>query len=208
MTTSITPMALGARIKERRIELQLTQQELARKAGIAQSTLSALEKGKAEKSRDLVSIAQALKTNAFYLSTGKGDKDAIQTSDNLTPIPVAGTLIFMSDICRDKFVNDPRIKEINLDLYSTDPTIYALLIRGSGLSPYIKDQEKIVVSSLQPAIQGSLVFVQFTDGSCTARTLVSQDQSFVTLKNFEAKDSTYAVSSIKSIEKITMIVQP
>lgn len=208
MSTPITPMALGARIKERRLELKLTQQELARKAGIAQSTLSALEKGKAEKSRDLVAIAQALKTNAFFLSTGKGDKDAIQAAATLTPIPVSGTLIFMSEICRERFVNDSRIKDITLDLYSSDPTIYALLIRGSGLSPTIKDQEKIVMSSLKVASPGNLVFAQFSDGSCTVKTLVSQDQSFITLKGFDGKDSTHSIATVRSIEKVTMIVQP
>ncbi len=59
-------MRLGERIKERRIQLGLTQSELAVRAGVPQSMIAALESGARSevRSRALRNLARALRCSA------------------------------------------------------------------------------------------------------------------------------------------------
>jgi transcriptional regulator with XRE-family HTH domain len=56
----------GARIKEKRERLHLSQQELAEKAGISLHTVFRAEKGKNIQNKNLEAIATALETSAAY----------------------------------------------------------------------------------------------------------------------------------------------
>ena len=67
-------MDLG-KIRERRVELGMTQEELAEKANVSRQTISALESGteRGVMSKTLVAIAEALNTTAdkFFADGGK-----------------------------------------------------------------------------------------------------------------------------------------
>jgi len=65
-------MGLGPRIEERIGVLKITQAELARRAGVPQTTINSLIRGGHRSSPHLVRIAQALDTSAAYLM---GDTD-------------------------------------------------------------------------------------------------------------------------------------
>jgi len=67
--------AVGDRIRERRVELGWTQNELAEKARISSGFLSDLETGKRNVSADnLLSIAQALSVTLDFLMKGDSSK--------------------------------------------------------------------------------------------------------------------------------------
>ena len=55
---------MGYKIKERREELKMTQEELAEKSGVSRGTISALENGsdRTTTSKTLVKLARALDT--------------------------------------------------------------------------------------------------------------------------------------------------
>lgn len=72
-------MTIGQRIREVRLEIPMTQIELADKVGIKQPTLSELENGDSAGSKYLPAIAAALGVNAYWLQTGRGIKYPIQT---------------------------------------------------------------------------------------------------------------------------------
>ena len=64
-------MQMGVRIRERREELRMTQEELANKSGISRQTISSLETGKYDNALfgTLAAIAMALDTTVdkiFY----------------------------------------------------------------------------------------------------------------------------------------------
>ena len=64
---------LGERVKRLREERNMTQQQLADKAGVGQSTVNGIEKGARQKMpSSLVEIAHALRVDAYYLKTGTG----------------------------------------------------------------------------------------------------------------------------------------
>ena len=67
-------MSIGTRIKEARKDAKLSQQKLADKVGIKQSTISELETGESAGTTMLATFASILGVNALWLETGKGDK--------------------------------------------------------------------------------------------------------------------------------------
>ena len=73
-------MALGARIEERLNALHISQAELARRAGVSQSTMNTIIRRPTRSSPHLVAIAQALKTTPAYL-TGETDNPESETAD-------------------------------------------------------------------------------------------------------------------------------
>ncbi|MBI2806626.1 MAG: helix-turn-helix domain-containing protein [Planctomycetes bacterium] len=67
---------VGERIKERRLEIGWTQDQLCTKAGLSKSFLSELENGKRSVSAaNLLDIARALNVSLDYLMTGKASKE-------------------------------------------------------------------------------------------------------------------------------------
>jgi transcriptional regulator with XRE-family HTH domain len=69
-------MRVGTRIKDRRTELDWTQDDLARKAGISKGFLSDLENGKRSVGADtLYGIARALGLSLDFLMKGSGEKE-------------------------------------------------------------------------------------------------------------------------------------
>lgn len=77
---------VGERIKNRRLELGWTQDQLSQKAGISKSFLSDLENGKRSVGADnLLDIARALGVSLDLLMTGEASKD--RAAD--VPIPAS-----------------------------------------------------------------------------------------------------------------------
>jgi len=68
-------MTLGARIEQRRLEIGISQAELARRVGVRQSTMNSLINGDARSSRSIVKIAQVLQTTPAYLTGDISDPD-------------------------------------------------------------------------------------------------------------------------------------
>ena len=75
-------MDFGQRLRRRRKQLDLTQQELADLSGIKQGTLSDLERGRTEQpmGETLTGLCRALKTSPRWLLTGKGDPEVSTAS--------------------------------------------------------------------------------------------------------------------------------
>lgn len=60
------------RVRAARKEAKLNQKQLAAKAGLSQTTISDIERGRNEGSRDVVALAKALKVSAEWLIGGVG----------------------------------------------------------------------------------------------------------------------------------------
>lgn len=79
--------SVGERIKERRLELGWTQDQLCTKAGLSKSFLSDLENGKRSISAsNLLDVARTLGVSLDYLMTGEASQD------QPTEVPIPASL--------------------------------------------------------------------------------------------------------------------
>ena len=60
-------MSLAARFKARRLELGMTQVEVANSAGVSQQSIESIESGRTRKPRNLLDLAKALKCSPDWL---------------------------------------------------------------------------------------------------------------------------------------------
>lgn len=67
-------MLIGHRIRARRKEIGISVKELAKRAGLAASTLYDLERGDSDSTTRLPEIAEHLRVHARWLSDGSGPK--------------------------------------------------------------------------------------------------------------------------------------
>jgi transcriptional regulator with XRE-family HTH domain len=80
--------SVGERIKQRRLEIGWTQDQLCTKAGLSKSFLSELENGKRNVSAsNLLDIARTLNVSLDYLMTGKGSEE--QPTEVTIPLSLA-----------------------------------------------------------------------------------------------------------------------
>lgn len=63
-------MTIGKRVKKKRIELNISQASLAELVGMKQQSISDLEAGNIEKTRNIVEIANALNCSVEWLYYG------------------------------------------------------------------------------------------------------------------------------------------
>jgi transcriptional regulator with XRE-family HTH domain len=74
---------IGARVKKRRIELNLTQEKLAEKAELTETHIGAIERATSKCSIEtLVKLAQILELNVDYLLFGTTDNNIDHTFSN------------------------------------------------------------------------------------------------------------------------------
>lgn len=81
-------MALGKRIRERRKEFQLTQEELGQLIGVGQSTIATLERLDYEKSKYDLDLARVLGVTPEWLRSGTPPKfppDAFNLGETAPP---------------------------------------------------------------------------------------------------------------------------
>lgn len=70
----LSDMSLAKRLQERMDELGYTQDVLAMRAGVSQTTIFKLTSGKAKESRKILQIASALGVSPHWLTSGQGSK--------------------------------------------------------------------------------------------------------------------------------------
>lgn len=68
------PTTIGGRVRLARLEAKMTVADLARKTGLARTTIYDLERGDSKSTTRLPAIANATKTNPVWLETGLGVK--------------------------------------------------------------------------------------------------------------------------------------
>ncbi len=90
-------MGIGERVKEARISTGMSVQELARKTGIAVTTLYDLERGDQKRSTKLGVIAKVTGFNALWLETGEGRRqpdasNTLRLETSIRTVPVLDML--------------------------------------------------------------------------------------------------------------------
>jgi transcriptional regulator with XRE-family HTH domain len=63
----------GDRVRERREQLEMSQEGLGKAAGLSQSTVAQIERGRNKGTKNILGLARALEVRADWLERGRGD---------------------------------------------------------------------------------------------------------------------------------------
>ena len=163
--------SFGEKVRARRKELNLTQQQLAKLSDLSQTTIGDIERGRNTSSVGLVDLAKALKCKAEDLVTTKDAKmPAYQkfmdrTLSNYRSVPVISWIRAgrMSDI---ENIDDPDVGSWPIESpdHTLGPRGWALRVAGDSMddgSPNgIREGWIIFVDPDKPAVAGSYVIAK------------------------------------------------
>lgn len=187
------------RLRDARKSRKMTQQELAKKSGVSQTTISDIERGRNESSTELPALAKALGMSVDDLLTGKGVIDHSNVSfaaDAETHrIPVINSIQAGNwrEIC-DTFA-PTEVLMTHLELSSK---AFSLIIDGFSMSPDFAPGDRVIIDpDVQPtpgdfvaAVNGSneATFKKYRErgvdlSGCTIFELVPLNQDYPTLRS-------------------------
>lgn len=138
-------MNLANRAKKRRAELNLTQVEVAKRAGISQQSIEAIENGKTLKPRNILGLATALDCDPKWLMLG-GD---IVTDYNYG----ARRVPILSYVQAGAFTSAAPLQEEegNFEYILTTAELsersFALRIRGDSMEPEFREGDIVIIDA-------------------------------------------------------------
>lgn len=164
-------MCMAKRIKERRIAMNLTQEELASKLNLQKSAIAKYENGRVEniKRSTIEKMAQILDCKPSFLmgwdSTLSEEIGIDKKSQNATVINVLGRVA--AGIPLDAIEEIIDTEEISQSMAS-DGEYFGLRISGDSMEPRIKDGDVVIVRKQSDADDGDLVIalVNGNDAVC------------------------------------------
>lgn len=123
--TITTVNTIAERLKWARDRLGMTQIDLAKKAGVAQSTIGNIESGTRKNPRELLAIADAVLVYPAWLRSGKGPCE----SEQLEASPVA------HGMSQPKLTVTPTTIEWGDLMETTLPAEFGLVIEDNSMAP-------------------------------------------------------------------------
>jgi SOS-response transcriptional repressors (RecA-mediated autopeptidases) len=171
-------MSLADRVRNRRIELGLTQTEAAERAGIRQQSWASIEDGQTQKPRNIIGIANALECDASWLMQGGV---FIPISElNVRKVPL------ISYVQAGALVESTPIHDIdgNFEYVLTDVELsehsFALRVIGDSMEPDFKEGDIVIIDpEIEPA-PGE--FVVASNGSHEATFKISPNKHWLAWK--------------------------
>lgn len=183
-------MNIGQRIKERRNEMGISQQQLANAVGIQQSAISQLEKGSSQKTSYVAAIADKLGVNALWLETGKGPKypENANKDDPLGLIPKASTSVVydLFDVraaCGNSLINPDHPEIIQRIVMSSktaqdlignlnrNGSVKVILAVKDSMMPTINPNDLLFVDTDVPEYKGEGIYIILHGGELLCKRL-------------------------------------
>lgn len=177
-------MTIGERIKQRRDELKMSQEELATKLGYkSRSSINKIELGQQNLTQSkIAAIAKALETTPSYIM-GWNDDAAINKAFNVIPVGKQGYRPIYGSISAglghyvegDEFLGWESVDE----KYDTDDYFY-LRVEGDSMSPKIDDGDLLLIKK-QDSVDSGDIAAFLVDGEDGFVKKVKYDTDYITL---------------------------
>lgn len=139
--------ALGDRLKKRRLELRLTQAELARRVGVTPQAIQVIERGNVAKPQNLTKIAQELGVNPSFLLDGTNADSAL--------VPIVG-IARAGNGEIDYSTGQGNLGEVEAPEMSTEHTV-ALEVRGDSMGGRIEDGDLVFYDDRREPVTSDLL---------------------------------------------------
>lgn len=161
--------AIGNRIKSRRKELELTQEQVGNIVGVNKSTIQRYENGliKELKMPVVQAIANALNVDLNWLVLKSENKSSITSNSKPTRktklIPLVGTVA-----CGNPIYAEENIQEyISVDI--NDNVDFALYAKGDSMNNCKIDDGDIIYIRQQPVVENGEIALVLVDNSATIK---------------------------------------
>ena len=166
-------MSFNERVRQRRLELGLSQAELGRLAGVPQSTIGQIENGRNKSSTKILELANALRTTVEYLVNGeksgaRGVSNVAATGYQLDRVPV------ISWVQAGNWRGIEHYDSDDMEYVQTVKFIedgFALRVHGDSMQPEFAEGDIIVIDPHAPQDAGSYV-IAVHDDQATFKKLV------------------------------------
>ncbi|EGI73239.1 regulatory protein Cro [Pseudoalteromonas distincta] len=157
-------MSVGERIKKRRVELGLTQANLAELAGIIQQSLQKIESGSTKNPRNLKALADALDCTPEFLQFGIAES----INSNVSPGPdIKSTVPLISWVQAGAWSEINEIRECDAERFmcpvNASSKTFALRVQGVSMEPKFYEGDLIFVDPEAECIHGSYVVARLDD---------------------------------------------
>ncbi|UUO22863.1 helix-turn-helix domain-containing protein [Colwellia sp. M166] len=155
-------MDIAERIKKRRLQLGLTQAELAEAALTSQTALQKIEAGLTKSPRNIKQLAAALNTSPEFLQFGVGDIDngvVVAAANNYLP------LVSMVQAGAWSEIQEPPVSDTKLYPCPVNCSKYSFVVRVEGdsmMNAFVPGDLLYVDPESQP-INGSFVIARLDD---------------------------------------------
>lgn len=214
------PETLKDRILGRRTELQLSQAQLAERAGVSQVTIQHLESGRNATSKKMVDIGRALGVTAEWLMTGENGRarhsKPVVDQSNVEPGPPITTAARRIDIMGTAQMG-PDGHWVGLEgaggwveTWSRDTDAYALLLRGDSMAPAIRSGWVAVCEPNHRLVPGEYVMVTTVDDQSMVKELLFQNDEGVSLMSINSAYERVTIpwTQIQTIHYVGAILGP
>lgn len=171
-------MNMSDRIKQKRLELGLSQDQLAEKAKISQPAIKKIEGG--GNTKFVVEIAEALGVSPTWLKTGEEQNTKVKEERaiyNVTNGPsIKGKVPLISWVSAGFFCeaidnfHPGDAEEWIATTSTTSPNAFALRVRGDSMEPEFPAGSIIIVDPLREALPGNFVIAK-NGGEATFKQL-------------------------------------
>jgi phage repressor protein C with HTH and peptisase S24 domain len=188
---------LAERLIWARTRKQMTQLQLAKAAGVAQSTIGNLESGMRQTSRNIAQLANVLDVDALWLAEGKGNPERIPLSR--PHLSLVNNVDAVDD--NDEHAHLERIRKVTLKLsagiagFSVEPAeedgdsiffrkgwlaargykkekLVAITVYGASMETGLYDGDTVVVNTAENEPRDGQVFAVNYEGEAIVKRLV------------------------------------
>ena len=193
-------MDMAARIKERRLAMDYTQEELASKLGLQKSAIAKYENGRVEniKRSIIQKMASILECSPSYLMGW--DDASIPSYPNIRPIakkryPVLGS------VASGKPIYMAEEKEVYVDTTTDVKADFILIAKGDSMTGARINDGDLVFVRQQPEVENGDIAVVAIDDEATLKRFYKYSDDLIVLRaeNPEYKDMVFTPEDHKEV---------
>lgn len=158
-------MGLAARFKGRRLELGLTQVEVANAAKVSQQSIESIESGRTRKPRNILDLAKALGCSPDWLLNGRNIMPLAEISTRRVPVL---SYVQAGNLTEEKGITD---MEGELEYVLADSTVhescFALRIDGDSMQPEFIEGDIVIIDPELSPQPGEFIVAQNENHAAT-----------------------------------------
>lgn len=186
-------MELSQLIKDRRLELEMTMKQLAKKSGVAEATVSRWESGDVKGMRlsTAAKVADALHLSPLvFLGQDLSEEEVSQ-------IPIIGKVVAGTPMFAQE--NIEGMVEISKSI--DHGTMFALRVTGKSMEPKILENDLLIIRKQEDVDSGDIAIVMINGDEATVKQ-VQKSKDGITLIGFNISVYTPHFYSNKEIEEL------